>query len=501
MKIFIRWKKQKGFLREPGALRGGFLIVLVILTIFACNLPGAQGVPTAEPTRPAGSPTETQPFTAPTDTVPTPAPTDTLAPEEAADIVFYNGTVLTMQPGVVTTAIAVKGDRILTLGNDERMLQLAGPETTVVDLQGRTLMPGFVDTHSHVFGAFEGDFQGAREFVLSNGITAMAEMGVHEDQLLTLQTMDMSGELDLRVSLYPVHIDNCGQVLGSWYLDAAPASTEPGAMLQVPGVKMFNDGGSCNAPAVSYEYPVGGMGDLYFTAEELAGHIAEAQSNGYQVAVHSLGDRAIDVTLDALALALDGMPNTYRHRIEHNAVLRGDQFARYSEVGPVATIFGTFPACLWAGDTSSFLYITPEEYRDWEWPWRPLIDTNPDLHVAWHSDYPVFGTLNPFEHLFGLVTRRQAAEDGSICDPPDWAADDALSVEEALRMMTIEAAYALHRDDELGSLAIGMLADLIVISANPLEVAPDDLPGIEVLMTMVGGRTVHCAEGAEFFCP
>jgi hypothetical protein len=271
-------------------------------------------------------------------------------------------------------------------------------------------------------------------------------------------------------------------------------------MLQVPGVKMFNDGGSCNAPAVSYEYPVGGNGDLYFSAEELAAMVVEVQSNGYQVAIHSLGDRAIEASLDAIELALAGAPNDARHRIEHNAVLREDLFGRYGEIGVVAPIFGVFPACLWAGDTSNFKYITPEEFRDWEWPWGPLLDGNPDVHFAWHSDYPIF-TIDPFDNLYGFVTRKQVAADGSICEPPDWAADDALSVEAALRMMTIEAAYALHRDDELGSLAIGKLADLIIVSANPLEVPPDDLYAIEVLMTMVGGQIVHCAEGAEPFCP
>jgi predicted amidohydrolase YtcJ len=113
----------------------------------------------------------------------------------------------------------------------------------------------------------------------------------------------------------------------------------------------------------------------------------------------------------------------------------------------------------------------------------------------------VFGTLDPFDHLYGLVTRRQVSGDGSICEPPDWAADDGLPVETALRMMTTDAAYALFREDEIGSLAIVKLADLVVVSGNPLEVEPDDLPEIEVLMTMVGGETVYCATGEESLCP
>ena len=130
-----------------------------------------------------------------------------------------------------------------------------------------------------------------------------------------------------------------------------------------------------------------------------------------------------------------------------------------------------------------------------------MIDSNPGLHVAWHSDYPVFATMDPFTHLFGLVTRRSVTDDGGFCEPPDWAADDVLGVQEALRIMTIESAYAVFRESEIGSLAPGKLADLIVISDNPLEIPADRLFNIEVLMTMVGGETVYCAADSGTLCP
>ena len=68
-------------------------------------------------------------------------------------------------------------------------------------------------------------------------------------------------------------------------------------------------------------------------------------------------------------------------------------------------------------------------------------------------------------------------------------------------MMTIHAAYALFRDDEVGSLEPGKYADLIVLSDNPLAAAPEEIPGMAVWMTMVGGRTAHCAAGQEALCP
>jgi predicted amidohydrolase YtcJ len=92
-------------------------------------------------------------------------------------------------------------------------------------------------------------------------------------------------------------------------------------------------------------------------------------------------------------------------------------------------------------------------------------------------------------------------DDGTVCEPPDWAADDLLTVDEALTMMTIESAYALLREDEIGSLKAGKLADLIILSGNPLEVAPDSIMDIQVLMTMVGGQVEHCIQGLEGLCP
>lgn len=92
-----------------------------------------------------------------------------------------------------------------------------------------------------------------------------------------------------------------------------------------------------------------------------------------------------------------------------------------------------------------------------------------------------------------MVTRVEVAEDGTECQPPTFLADRTFEVETALRMMTIDAAYALHRDQEVGSLEVGKYADLIVLSADPTSVAKRDIHDIEVWMTMVGGKVEWCA--------
>lgn len=93
------------------------------------------------------------------------------------------------------------------------------------------------------------------------------------------------------------------------------------------------------------------------------------------------------------------------------------------------------------------------------------------------------------------------ADGETICDTPEWLAHKMLTVEQVLPMMTIEAAYALFRDEEVGSLRTGKLADLIILSGNPLGVAPEAIKDIEVWMTMVGGQVEYWAPGQEALCP
>lgn len=429
-------------------------------------------------------------------------PQDQAADDTQADLIYHNGTILTIENGAVASAIAVQYEFILEVGSDEDVLAYAGPDTVLIDLEGRTLMPGFVDPHSHIFANWQGDPEGAQRDILSKGITAYGEMSPPENVLQDIMELERGGGLRLRVSLYPRHVDNCGNVMGSWYLKDYPVSREPGATLQIPGVKIFNDGGSCNVPATSYSYSRRtDFGDLYFSVEELTAMLIEIQNNGYQAAIHSLGDRAIEVSQQAIAATLDGGPNTYRHRIEHNAILPDELLPVYSEHDIIALIFGYFPTCSFIGDTSHYKYVTPPEYQYLEWRYRPLVDANPDAHIAWHADSPPMGPQDPFLHLHGFVTRKQIREDGTVCEPPEWAADDLFTVEEALPMMTIKAAYALHREKEIGSLKVGKLADLIILSDNPLKVNSDDLLDIQVLMTMVGGKVEFCENGQEDICP
>jgi predicted amidohydrolase YtcJ len=415
------------------------------------------------------------------------------------DIIFHNGNLITINPGQpLASAIAIKGNMIFAVGSDEELLPLAGALTQIIDLDGLTLMPGFVDPHTHLLKDGGIWLEDAQQLALENGITTLTEMTAPPAFLAELQTFAAQGRLRVRVTAYLQYSDPCGEVQGDWYLEH-PVSREFGDLLHIGGVKLFADGGVCGLPAVSFEYPGGqGQGDLWFTQEEISQAVAAIHANGYQVAIHAQGDRAIEQAQNAIEFALGGDENTPRHRIEHNSFHRADLLPRYGEIGVVATIFGAYPTCaeVNAGALSSFFGA---ENMSWLENWRDFVDANPGLHIAWHGDDPWVEPISPLIEMYSLVTRKQVDEDGAICEPPDWLAAHALTVEEVLPMMTIEGAYALFREDEVGSLAPGKFADLLILSGNPLD-DPDAIKDIEIWVTMVGGRVEYCAAPDRALC-
>lgn len=431
----------------------------------------------------------------------TPAPPT----DPGADIVYRNGVVLTMDDtNPLAQAVAIKAGKILFVGSNAEIEMYSGASTRVIDLQRQTLMPGFIDSHAHVFDYLDRDarvLENTQNWLLSKGITTIAEMNVHPDLFEWLLNAHSTGQLRMRLAIYLKYNDACGNVDGHWYADH-PSAHLWDDNLRVPGIKIYADGGNCNVPAYSFEREDGNSGQLYFETGQLAQVISEAQEAGYQTAIHALGDRAEETVLNAYETALSGQPNNMRHRIEHNTMLRDDMLTRPGEVGIVPLIFGKYPACFFKGDPATFKYHIPEEYVHWEWRYGDMIENNPNLRYAWHSDYPIFDSIDPFEHLHGFATRKEIDKDGNVlCEPPEFALDDLIPPDQALLYMTINSAYATFYDDIIGSIQPGKAADLIILTDNPLEIDPDALFTISVRMTMIDGKVEYCAEGQEAYCP
>ncbi|UCG26099.1 MAG: amidohydrolase family protein [Chloroflexota bacterium] len=421
-------------------------------------------------------------------------------PEEADPgrlAIYHNGTILTMADDPpVAEAIAIRGEFIEEVGSNEEILALGEEASTVTDLGGRVLMPGFVDAHTHLLNDHRSQGQSLDEAqyeALKNGITTLGTLYVDRGFLREIQKFDEAGFLRVRTGLYLVATDPCGDEQGDWWKEHPPTDV-PGEMLRVNGVKIFTDGGSCGKVALSFELESGsGMGDLWFTQDELNEMVAEVDAAGYQAAVHAIGDRAVTQALNALESVLDGQPNALRHRMEHVSVIPPEAIPRFGELGIVPVLIGEFPNCTPYGPP------VPEEFGHMEWPWRALRAANPDLPIAWHSDVP-FQSIDPFDHVLGFVTRIDTMG-RAICRPAEWLKQHTITVEEALSIMTIQSAYALSRDDEVGSLSPGKYADFIVLEKDPFEAEAEELAENRVLLTVAGGRTEYCRPTDHGLCP
>lgn len=483
------------------SLKAMVIVAAVAMMAISCNpATDAAGTPTpigTNPPFPTARPTLEPATDLPGSTTePTLEPTDVQPVGPPADLIFYNGTILTMleSPDRVE-AVAIMDGKVVAIGSEADILTMVDDSTILVDLQGRTLMPGFVDPHTHLFndaGHMDTDLAGAQQLALSNGITTLANMFSPQDFVEQMRAFNQAGDLIVRTSLYLTMTDNCGGLTGDWWLEYPP-TREPGELLRIGGLKAFADGGTCGPIASSEPYAVGyETGSLFFTQEEMNNLYAQADENGYQLAVHAIGDLAAEQVLTAIGTVSSGAQNPLRHRIEHNSLVPYELRPLYAEYDVVATLFGYHSVC----DYTEFTPFYQEIGEDL----RGMLDENPTVHFAWHGDDPWIGPISPLLELASMVTRVEPDGEGGYCEAPNWMAAKAITVEEVLEMMTTEAAYALFREEEVGALAPGMYADVIIISGDPTAVEPMELWNLEVLVTMIGGEFVWCGDELTSLC-
>jgi predicted amidohydrolase YtcJ len=224
----------------------------------------------------------------------------------------------------------------------------------------------------------------------------------------------------------------------------------------------------------------GNRGYLQADADHLTGVIIAAHQAGWRVAAHAIGDRAIDLALDAFDDANRKYPRRDpRHRIEHFAAARPDQVARAAALGVIPVGQGRFATELGDGMLAS---VGPERHS-WLYRQRSLLDAGVVLPGS--SDRPVV-TGTPLLGIHDMVNRRTAS--GAA-----FNAGEAISAEEALRAYTWGSAYASRAEHAKGSIAVGKLADFTVLSEDPAAVSPDRIAGLEVAATIIDGQLRYYA--------
>ena len=433
------------------------------------------------------------------------------------ELVLHGGQILTMDDESTTAqAVAVTDGKVTAVGSVDDVLALARDDTRVVDLAGRTVMPGVVEPHTHLLQGPAPDqrsmLQGQTE-LLAGGITTAGMPTVLPHQLGAFESLAAADELTVRTVLYLSWNDNCGERIGDGWPFAHEFGVDLTRPLSIGGVKVFADGGTCGAPAVSFEYldtaPEDlqddgwvGHGDLFVSADQVADVVRRTEAAGGSVVVHAIGDVAIDTALDGYERA---GALTQPHRIDHNSLaslLPRRSLSRYAELGLVAAVqlMPWANGCDPAVATSGWIATMPPEAHPRVEDWPALLAANPGLVWAWHGDMPWLPG-SPLQQTYAIVTGGYANPDGSVCHPASWAGRATLPADDALRLLTVDAAAAMGVSEQVGSLTPGRHADLLVLAADPLDPDPEiGLATNRPLATLVGGEVAHCVdEGCALF--
>ncbi|GII77091.1 amidohydrolase [Sphaerisporangium rufum] len=328
--------------------------------------------------------------------------------------------------------------------------------------------------------------------VAADGLTSLTEPGVGHGlagnaswDIAAFQEAVRRGVLPQRVTVMPGSPNLHELDPGRFGLDLGVGTGLGDDRLRVGPVKLFTDGsliGRTAAMCCDYAAEPGNRGLLQQDRAELREFVLRAHASGWRIAAHAIGDRAIDVVLDAYEEAQARRPRPgARHRIEHCAVTGDAQVARIARLGVIPVPQGRFVSELGDGMLDA---LGPERalgcYRQ-----RSFLDAG--IVLPGSSDCPVVEGA-PLLGIHDLVNRVTSA--GVPFNPAE-----ALTAGQALYAYTAGSAYAAGEERDKGTLARGKLADLTVLADDLLSVPAERIGGIDVLATVVGGAVVHDAAG------
>ena len=543
----------------------------------------------------------------------------TLADDIGADLVLLNGKIVTVDPSdSIVEAVAVRNGRILKTGTSDEIKGLAKSDAKVIDLEGGTVLPGFIDSHEHcIRRGMQGDYvncgsppmktiddivkalaekaitkpegewvQGTRfdetkladnrwptrydldrasdkhpiylgragghnavansmalelagitkdtpqppgahigkddqgeptgrlderaamnmvrgliptpsdeesiaimvenwprieEQLLSWGLTTIHEAHIKAPAATAYQEMLSEGNLRLRVGLM---LDGMAPYEGYATSDLARQGLRTGFgwgdKLYVVGIKIGVDGamGSLTASLTEpYANDPGNYGINRVTQEELIDEMVRIHQTGNRACIHAIGDDAIDIALNAIEEAVKSRDwKDHRHRIEHAGYVRDDQLERMKQLD--VAVSASIGFCHPIGD--SHIDALGEERLSGYYPMRSFQEH--DIVAAGNSDG--FGSNWALTGIYGCVTRKSSM--GRFLD-----ADQGISVMDAIRVYTMNAAYLERKEDEKGSIEPGKLADFVVLDRDILTVDPDEILETRVLKTIIGGEVIY----------
>ncbi len=254
--------------------------------------------------------------------------------------------------------------------------------------------------------------------------------------------------------------------------------------LKIGPLKLLLDGSlgartaALNEP---YEDDPDNTGITTATQDELDQIVKIANENDCQVAIHGIGDKAIDMALLSIKRAVDkDYRDNHRHGIVHSQITNQKIFEEFKKLNAIAYIQPIFLDYDW----SMVADRIGKKREGTSYNWKTMIDMG--IHCSMGSDSPV-ETFNPMKGIYEAVTRKdlEGKPEGG------WLPEQALTVEKAIYAYTLEGAYASFEEEIKGSIEDGKLADIVVLNKNPYKVDPDEIKDIEIDMTIVNGKIVY----------
>lgn len=316
-----------------------------------------------------------------------------------------------------------------------------------------------------------------------HGITSVQDNSSWDD-FLVYEQLQREGKLTLRITEW-LPFEAPMNVLLSHRSHHSAADP----MLRVGMLKGFMDGslGSRTAALLKpYADEPGNSGLPQFDQAKLNKMTDERAAAGFQIGFHAIGDRGAQMALDAYAEAeryarehdASKAKREFRFRIEHDQVIAPEQPEQYRRLGVIASVQ---PNHLLTDMNWAESRIGAERAKH-SYPWREFL--NNDVRVAFGTDYPV-EPITPFRGVYAAVSRMNEA------GTQTYYPEQKLTIDEALRAYTVDAAFAEFMEREKGMLGPGMLADLVVLDRDLTQVAPQEILGTKVLRTVVAGKTVY----------
>jgi predicted amidohydrolase YtcJ len=527
----------------------------------------------------------------------------TSARELTPDVIVVGGKVLTQdEADPLAEAFAIKNGRFVAVGSTDDVRHLAGEGTEIIDAGGATVLPGFIDAHSHPSGAGLNELKNVNtnlgsiariqaalreraastppgEWIIGfmyddtkqaegrplnrldldavstehpivvghrGGHTGVYNSKAFELSGVTVNTPDPfgghfyreNGELTGKVAeraraafdvpfsstreeraegiavigrkmnaagLTSVHQAGVSPTGFTAYQDARasggltyrlyamarggsiPALRRAGVRtglgdewMRIGPVKYAADG-SASERTMAMSTPYKGRPDDYgiltMTQEEIHEVVEEAHRAGWQVAIHANGDVTIDMVLNAYERVQEKWPREdARHRIEHCSLVNPSLLQRIADGGFIPAPFYTY-----AHYHGEKWIEYGEAKMEWMFAHKSFLDYG--IPVAPASDHAP-GPFEPLMAIQSMVTRKDFA--GRV-----WGPSQRITVDQAMKICTVNGAYASFEEKEKGAITAGMLGDFVILAEDPHEVDPDRIKEIQVVRTVVGGQTVY----------